>query len=279
MFIRRLVLPAVVTLMIAAGMASSTASATSAPWIPAPGLRWQYQLQGVVDANVCQKPLGGKTCVRPDVYDIDLYNDDGTALNTTAVHAIHAQGAHAVCYVDAGSWENWRPDANAFPAVVMGKTNGWPGEKWLDIRRVDLLQPIMDARVAKCVTAGFDAVEFDNVDGYTNNTGFPLTAADQLTFDEALAGIAHGHNLSVGLKNDLDQLGALQTAFDFAINEQCAQYKECGAYDAWTAAGKAAVEVEYHGSAKKYCADAALHNRDAIHKALSLKATPWTPCR
>jgi hypothetical protein len=57
------------------------------------------------------------------------------------------------------------------------------------------------------------------------------------------------------------------------------QYQECDAYDGWLAAGKAVVEVEYRGGAKKFCADAALHGRDAIKKRLSLKATPWTPCR
>jgi len=233
-----------------------------------------------VKTAVCAKTTSAPhgACVHPDVYDIDLY-DSGTTLNGAAVSAIHAQGAHAVCYVDAGTWENGRPDASAYPSIVLGTSNGWPGEKWVDVRRTDVLLPIIDARVAKCATAGFDAVEFDNVDGYTNTTGFPLTASDQLTFDEALGGIAHGHGLSVGLKNDLDQLDAHQSQFDFAINEQCFQYKECSAYAGWLAAGKSVLEVEYGGSAKKYCADAARHGRDAIHKRRNLLATPWTPCR
>jgi hypothetical protein len=243
-------------------------------------LRWQYQLQNKVKTTLCVVPVvrGSGSCVRPDVYDVDLYAPDGVTPNTASVAQIHALGAHAVCYVDAGSWENFRPDANAYPAAVRGLSNGWPGERWLDIRATAVLLPIIDARVAKCATAGFDAVEFDEVDGYTNNTGFPLTAADQLSFDTALAAIAHSHGLSVGLKNDLDQLTALQDTFDFAINEQCAQYKECSAYDAWTAAGKAVVEVEYRGRAPVYCADAAAHGRDAIHKLLALTAA-WKPCR
>lgn len=270
-------------LMVVAGSLSwSTTAATAAsPWVPAQGLRWQYQLQNKVKTTLCVVPVirGNGSCVRPDVYDVDLYAVDGVTPNTVSVAQIHAVGAHAVCYVDAGSWENFRPDSAAFPESVRGLSNGWPGERWLDIRATGVLLPIMDARVAKCVTAGFDAVEFDNVDGYTNNTGFPLTAADQLTFDTALAAIAHTHGLSVGLKNDLDQLTALQDTFDFAINEQCAQYKECAAYDGWTAAGKAVVEVEYRGRAPIYCADAVAHHRDAIHKYLALKAGPWKPCR
>ena len=191
-------------------------------------------------------PRPGDSCVRPNVYDVDLYATNGVTLNTAAVAAIHAAGAHAVCYVDAGTWEDFRPDASEYPASVKGLPNGWPGERWLDIRATGVLLPIIDARVAKCAAAGFDAVDFDNVDGYENDTGFPLTAAEQLTFNEDLAAIAHAHGLSAGLKNDTDQLSQLESTFDFAINEQCAQYDECDAYDGWTAAGKAVVEVEYH---------------------------------
>jgi len=251
----------------------------SGPWVPHQGMRWQYQLQGTVRTNLCAVPRTGGACVRPNVYDVDLYANNGVTLNTASVAAIHAAGAHAVCYVDAGTWEDFRPDANAYPSSVLGLSNGWPGERWLDIRQTSVLLPIISARVAKCATAGFDAVEFDNVDGYTNTTGFPLTGAEQLTFDTALAGIAHGDGLSVGLKNDLDQLSALQNDFDFAINEQCAQYRECDAYDGWTAAGKAVVEVEYHVHPARYCPSADLHGRDAIQKSLALRAKPWRTCR
>jgi len=257
---------------------SATASAVG-PWVPAQGLRWQYQLQGTLKTTLCTVPVSGGRCVRPDVYDVDLYARDGVTINTAGVAQIHATGAHAVCYVDAGSWENFRPDANSYPKSIKGLSNGWPGERWLDIRATSVLLPIIDARVAKCVAAGFDAVEFDEVDGYNNNTGFPLTADDQLAFDTALANIAHTHGLSVGLKNDLDQLTALQNTFDFAINEQCAQYSECNVYDGWLAAGKAVVQVEYKGNIKRYCTDAVAYHRDTIHKSLALTATPWKSCR
>jgi hypothetical protein len=81
----------------------------------------------------------------------------------------------------------------------------------------------MTARVQKCKQAGFDGVEFDNVDGYSNKTGFPLTAAGQLNYDTYLANIAHSNGLSVALKNDLGQAAALKPYFDYAINEQCMQ--------------------------------------------------------
>jgi hypothetical protein len=256
-----------------------SSATASGPWVPVQGERWQYQLQGNVNTNLCVVPYGGGPCVRPQVYDVDLYANDGVTLNSAAVSVIHAEGGHAVCYVDAGTWEDWRPDASSYPADVLGLSNGWPGEKWLDIRATSVLLPIIDARVAKCAAAGFDAVEFDNVDGYTNHTGFPLTAPEQLAFNTDLAAVAHEHGLSAGLKNDIGQLGELQGAFDFAINEQCAQYHECADYDSWTSLGKAVVEVEYRTPPAKFCPSATASGRDAMRKSLSLNAKPWTPCR
>jgi len=251
----------------------------SGPWIPGPGLVWQIQLQGKVKTGLCVSPVTGGACVTPQVYEFDLYAADGVTLNAADVAAIHAAGAHAVCYVDAGTWEDWRPDAGAYPASVLGNANGWPGERWVDIRDTGVLLPIIEARVAKCAAAGFDAVDFDNVDGYENDTGFALTAAEQLTFNTGLASIAHAQDLSVGLKNDLDQLGQLQGVFDFAVNEQCAQFKECSDYDAWTEAGKAVVEIEYHVPTRRFCSQADAAGRDAILKGLALRAKPWKPCR
>jgi hypothetical protein len=277
----RLVVAAVLSTLVAVASLAAMAPVASGKsmWIPTQGLQWQYQLQGKLNTGLCVVPSTGGACVRPNVYDLDLYAPNGVTLNTTAVAAVHALGAHAVCYVDAGTWEDFRPDAGAYPASVKGDPNGWPGERWLDIRATSVLLPIINARVAKCAAAGFDAVDFDNVDGYQNKTGFPLTAGEQLTFNEDLAGIAHAHGLSVGLKNDPDQLGPLESFFNFAINEQCAKFNECDAYDGWTAAGKAVVEVEYGIKPARFCPGADLHRRDAIGKSLALTAKPWKPCR
>jgi hypothetical protein len=271
--------------LAAAIVAVATVLAVPAPspaavrWQPKPGLRWQYQLQGPVDTSICARPVRGGACVRPDVFVIDLYADNGTTTNAAAVRRIHARRAHAVCYVDAGTWENWRPDAARYPVRIRGKSNGWPGERWLDIRAIRVLQPLIAARVDKCVKAGFDAVDFDNVDGYANNTGFALTGAQQLTFNRMLAKLAHARGLAVGLKNDLAQAGVLRADFNFAVNEQCFAFHECSGYASWTKTGRAVVEIEYAGDTAAMCAAAAAGRRDAMHKALALKGTPWVPCR
>jgi hypothetical protein len=247
-------------------------------WIPPLGTRWQYELQPPVLVPIATPRWADGVVVAPTAYDIDLYEADGVTPAAPTVGAIHAAGARAVCYVSAGSYENWRPDAAAYPAVVLGAGNGWPGEKWVDIRRLDVLIPILDARVAACAAAGFDAVEFDNVDGAFNRSGFPLSRADQVRFNRALADVAHSHGLSVGLKNDLAQLTPLFAWYDFAINEQCSQYGECSLYNPWTAAGKHVVQVEYSAALSSFCPDAIAHGRSAIKKDLSLEATPYTPC-
>jgi hypothetical protein len=274
---RRLIGLASAALLLTFLLPAATAHAAT-PWQPPVGARWQYQLNGTIRTDLCVVPTSGGACVRPEVYDVDLYDKDGTALNTAAVARIHAIGAKAVCYVSAGSFENFRPDAGVFPAAVKGKSNGWPGEKWLDIRQIPGLVPIIAARVDLCVMAGFDAVEFDNVDGYTNDTGFPLTASDQFAYNWVLTYVAHARGLSAGLKNDVEQAGDLLPYFDFAINEQCAQYAECGIYDSWTAAGKAVLQVEYTKKPATFCLAAQAGGRSAIKKSLALNAKPWTAC-
>ena len=73
---------------------SATASATGL-WVPAQGLRWQYQLQGKLNTTLCTIPATGGGCVRPNVYDVDLYARDGIMINTAGVAQIHANDAVA----------------------------------------------------------------------------------------------------------------------------------------------------------------------------------------
>lgn len=253
---------------------------------PPVGAAFQYQLQaastgagtsGGIDLSLCTVPFGGGPCVRPRVFDIDLYGPSG-APNHAAVAAIHRAGGYVICYVDAGTWENWRPDARRFAAALLGRSNGWPGERWLDVRRRAVLLGIMAQRVARCAAAGFDAVEFDNVDGYSNATGFAITAADQLRYDEALAALAHRDHLAVGLKNDVAQVATLEPFFDFALDESCVRYAECAGLSRFRHAGKAVYDVEYGVAPATFCAQAAAAGVTAIAKALSLTARPWSSC-
>ena len=286
-------------------------------WQPPLVARWQYQLEGRagqyeatggIDVDLCLPPFTGGACVRPDVFDIDLYVDqditgDGTyVINTAAVDAIHARGARAICYISAGDVETFRPDYpqfvafdNACGGCLIGKkfSRVFSNEFWANINndqgQRDFLLQMMDARVQLCKAAGFDGVELDVVDAYaerSRRTGWDISYATQLDYDQRLANLVHGYGLTVALKNDLGQLADLMPFFDYAINEQCFQFRECDdnpppGYPAWVAAGKTVFTVEYKKRTKRFCDQANAENFNSIRKArnYSLFDQPWEPCR
>lgn len=199
-------------------------------WRPTVGLTWQWQIgNNEID-----------TRVDVDVYDIDLY------VNQAVIDELHAQGRKVICYISVGSWEDWRPDKDRFPPEVLGKDyEGWQGEKWLDIRQMDKLAPIMLARLDLCQAKGFDAVEPDNMDIYTNDTGFPLTYEDQLKYALWLAEEAHKRGLAIGQKNAADMVADLVNVFDFAITEDYFYYGEAESMLPYIQAGKPVFAAEY----------------------------------
>ncbi len=224
-------------------------------WRPALNTSWQIQYSGTpIDQSVDAA-----------MYDIDLFDSEASL-----VAALHAQGRKVICYMSAGSWEDWRPDQGAFPPAVLGKDYvGWPGEKWLDIRRIDLLGPIMQARLDQCKSKGFDGVDPDNLDGYNNDTGFPLTYADQVAYNTWLANEAHARGLAIGLKNDPEQIADLLPFFDWALTESCFDQGWCDQLTPFIAAGKPVFDIEYTDSGittGQFCAQANAMNINAILK-------------
>ncbi len=148
----------------------------------------------------------------------------------------------------------------------------WPAERWLDISRIDLLDSVMSARLDLAVQKNCDGVEPDNVDGYANDTGFPLDEADQLAYNTWLAEGAHDRGLSVGLKNDLGQIADLLPYFDWALNEECFTYQECDLLSPFVAAGKAVFGVEYSLEPADFCPQANAMDFDFLWKHLELDA-------
>jgi hypothetical protein len=184
-----------------------------------------------------------------------------------------------ICYLDVGSWEEYRPDKAAFPASVRGKRyEGFPNERWLDISRYQLFKKPLEARIAMCARKGFDAVEPDNLAGYENDTGFDLSGADQLRFNRWIAAAVHRRGMSVALKNDPEQVPQLLGNFDFAIVEECFQYDECGSFEPFVKAGKAVYEAEYELEPSSYCGEAAALDFSSIRKSYDLFAQPFLPC-
>ncbi len=207
----------------------AAASLALGHWAPSGHLTWYWQLQGRIDSH----------------HSAAVYDVDGFDTSAAEVARLHRLGRRVICYIDVGTWENWRPDAHRFPRRVRGRPNGWPGERWLDIRALRVLKPIMTARLRMCARKGFDALEPDNIAVAGQHSGFPITADEQLRYAEWVAGEAHRLGLSVFQKNDPGQSRRLQPFFDGALVEQCNQYSECGAYRPYLRAGKPVLDAEY----------------------------------
>jgi Glycoside-hydrolase family GH114 len=221
-------------------------------WLPTPDapihFHWEIGASSFSSSDILVPDQTGQA-----VYDID--GQEATAADVAAIHAV---GAIAVCYVDVGSLEMGRPDYSDFPSSVIGPVvDGWPQENWLLLSSADqsIILPLMKARFESwCVAKGFDAIEPDNLDGWTNIS--QISESDNLTYDLAIANLAHEVNISIGLKNLMTDLDSSQypqflAAFDWALNEQCYQYQECDAYTAagsFLPAGKAVFDVEYSTS-------------------------------
>ena len=261
----------------------AAAAATSVPapvrctgcWHPAVDTSWDWVLSAVPTAPYRK---------------VAMYDIDGFDASAADVAALHRAGIKATCYLSAGTDENWRPDAARFPAALLGSPDGWPGEKWLDIRSVQQpnspLRAIMDNRLDMCRQKGFDMVELDNVDGYTNSTGFPLTAKDQLIYNTTLADDAHRRGLSVLQKNDNEQIPQLLPYFDGALNEQCNEFQECttaqnGSYgdDQYVAAGKPVFQAEYNLSTSDFCPADNAADFNGVRFDLDLDDKTFRPCR
>lgn len=235
------------------------ASIASKWWKPSPGLTWQWQLDEQLD-----------TSVEAEVYDIDLYADQED------IDLLHKRGVKVIGYISVGSWEDKRPDASEFPPEVLGNDyEGWPGERWLDIRQIDKLAPIMRARLDLCAAKGFDGVEPDNIEIFDNNTGFPLIYQDQLNYSQWLAEEAHQRGLAIGLKNAPTMVTDSISFLDFAITEDAFLFGWINSMLPFIDAGKPVFAAEYTDTAvdfKAACEYGKAHKIDFILKNRILTA-------
>lgn len=183
---------------------------------------------------------------RSAVMEVDLFDT-----TDAQIAKIKAQ-SKLLCYFSAGSYEDWREDAAQYPDVILGNNyEGWAGEKWVDIHSPQL-KTILQARLDKAVQRGCDGVDPDNVNGFENNTGFNLTAEDQLNFNRWLAQEAHQRGLFIVLKNDGSQAADLVSDFDAVVSEQCHAYDECGLFDPFIQQNKPVWDIEYLSDRKDY---------------------------
>lgn len=240
---------------------SAAKPALSPLWRPNVGTTFDW----LEDSSLANAPASHR-----DSYIVDAFD-----VTAATIASLHKQRARVICYINAGSWEDWRPDKNDFPDTILGDDyQGWEGERWLDIRST-ALRPIMQKRFDLAKQKGCDGVDPDNIDGYANDTGFTITAAEQVRYNLWLSGEAHKRGLSIGLKNSADLLTTLLPSYDWAIIEECADQGWCAAFHPFIAAGKPVFQVEYTDSGvdfEKACAEAKVNRFTALLKHRSLDA-------
>lgn len=236
------------------------------------------------------------------VYDIDLFDAaprgfslieaDGTTLplmpgrNAGIVDRLHLSGKRVVCYIDTGAWENYRPDADFFPVVVLGNPDPkWPNEKWLDIRRTSWprFEPIILARFDLARRLGCDAVEGDQNNAANNNPGFSVTLEDETAWYQELARQLHARGMAAVMKNGVEALGgagaqSLTLLYDAALNEQCNQFAECGVYSSFVGENKVVWSVEYETPTGAFCPQDKAAKLRGFLANYALDGALWQPC-
>jgi hypothetical protein len=259
-------------------------------WQPGTGsLPWQWELDHtIVTTNAADMGTGDKTysggnAADPVVYDIDGF-DNGSA----EVTALHGLGKKVICYVEVGAAESGRPDYAQFPSAALGKTvPGYATEKYVDIGNATVLS-IVKARIAMCAQKGFDGIEPDIDDSYTDDTGFAITEASNVTYLVTLSDYAHSLGLAWGLKNGGD--GGAPTQFvadmlphiDFAVVEEPFFLNTIGYFSPTLYnANKPMFVAEYTNdtsSATTFCTQALADHTNAALFDVALNANTRTPC-
>lgn len=207
-----------------------------ARWIPTQDMTWNIILGSKIDLDDDF----------PQIVEIDLER------NYAYVDELHNRGVKVICYFSGGTIEKYRSDYEDYVAVeglVRNKYSKWPNEWWLDYR-VPGIKPLIEKRMKLAIDHKCDAIDIDNLDGHLDKENKktwddPLTEEDALTFTKWLADLAHSYGLSVGLKNCLTIINAVEDYYDFAINESCIRYNECYYYKDFLAKGKPVLGITY----------------------------------
>jgi hypothetical protein len=165
------------------------------------------------------------------MFNIDGFDNSGSVVSTIhSRHGLTLPHEKAICYLSLGSWENFRSDEGTWPTRALRLAlGGFPQEHWVDVRQLSSLLPVIEARLQMCASKGFDGIEVDNIDGWQNPSGFPLSPEDAEAWLAAIASQAHSLNLFVLWKNDPLLASFGKRYFDGSLSEQCYEYQECTA--------------------------------------------------
>ncbi|MBS1860798.1 MAG: endo alpha-1,4 polygalactosaminidase [Actinobacteria bacterium] len=269
---RWLVVPIIAVLALAMNVGVASASW----WKPPAKPTWYWQLSGTINNN----------------REVEIYDLDYEETTKKEVTTLHEKGRHVICYVDVGGAEKYRSDYEKFTKLekegveIMGEAiEGWPEERWINIRELKYVEPIEKARFETCASKGFDAVEIDEDEAWLNETAIksgPITAAQQLAYNKWLAETIHSLGMAVFQKNDGSQTKEQVSLFDGAIAEQCNENStgpySCGEYVPYVEAGKPVLSAEYGLTKAKFCANDEKLGFMGARFNLALNGNRFEPC-
>ena len=223
-----------------------------------------------------------------------VYDIDGILNSASTVAALHARGAHVICYIEVGTAGNYYTAsqegiastyyAQYQAAGVFGNAlSGYP-EHFLNINSPQTVA-ITKAMIAhQCAAKGFDAVETDLDETYSGSdgaSGFTLTQADGVAYMTKLANYMHRLGLAWVIKNP-DDTGdnyatVMEPLADAVLTEQCNEMATCSALSAYLG-HKAVFNAEYNLATSAFCpSDIAQHMNGALFP-VSLNGTR-SPCQ
>jgi hypothetical protein len=229
------------------------------------------------------------------VYDIDAINNPASTVK--ALHRLHDK---VICYIEVGAAGNYYSAAQEHIKTTYfaqlkaagdlgAAVSGYP-EFYLNLNKASTFRIIKTMIRQQCAAKGFDAVEPDIDDSYTDATGFRITEAQNIKFDRLLGAYAHRLGLAWGQKNgdnDPHFSAALEPTTDFLLDEECNFYNTCGIVAApYVKAGKMVLNAEYTddwggnrtADLAKFCAYDIAHHIDGTLFSTAL-AGPRNPCR
>jgi hypothetical protein len=212
----------------------------------------------------------------------DLIILDANLQSAATIKQQKAQGKKVICYISAGSIENWRSDAKeAMSTVSLGKKyKGFEAtEQWVNLLEWQTAKPIMESRINQAASKGCDGVEFDNIDCHDHGPQcVPGASKEQLRKKQVeyirwLSQRARSKGLAVGLKNVNGIVDQVVQYGDFAI-EEANPASEFAKFGKFIAQNKAVLSVHYHDHGGKICALAKQNNMLTKYKSRS----GWKNC-
>jgi hypothetical protein len=179
---------------------------------------------------------------------------DGFDASKSNVDEWKKKGYHVGAYISTGSWEKWRPDANDFPKQTIGKNyDGWPGEKWLEIKYWQDLKSVMSKRFQMVKDKGFELIECDNCEVGSRSVQVKDKAEQKelsIAYHKWLAAEAHGKGLNIAWKNTLNLIKDIVDDFDACFNEEAMNYNETEELKRFTQENKPVWVFEYKKPSK-----------------------------